>query len=176
MIRQTQKNIKMIEQLYALFNALQRKKVEFSSKCRTAATWPNYNYYIEFVQQFIKVEKTSNFTLNISATRQMINLFAASAPNNYAKTCHLYLQSLEVLEKNHPHIFEQFIMGNHTVQHKDIIWSGLWTDVSFKQILMKSLKGKGKVIGKGMTEDVLNVWTKTIPRGAKVVTLIQYFR
>ena len=97
----------------------------------------------------------------------MINLFTASAANNYAKTCHLYLQPIEVLEKDHPHIFEQFVIGNHTVRRTNVHF-----DLPFKQILMKSLKGRGRVIGKGMTENMLNVWTNTIPKGADVVTLI----
>ncbi len=33
---------------------------------------------------------------------------------------------------------------------------------------MKSLKGRGGVIGKGITENVLNVWTKTMHRCAEV--------
>ena len=105
----------------------------------------------------------------------MINLFAATAHNNYAKTCRLYLQSVDKLEKNHPQIFEQFSFGNHTVRRTAMIWSGLWTDLSIEQILMKSLKGRGGVIGKGMTEIVLNVWTKAMHRSAEVIALIQYF-
>ena len=37
---------------------------------------------------------------------------------------------------------------------------------------MKSLKDRGGVIGKEMTEIVLNVWTKTMHRSAKVIALI----
>ena len=102
----------------------------------------------------------------------MINLFAAAAHNNYAKTCRLYLQSVDKLEKDHPQIFEQFSFGNHTVRRTDMIWSGLWTDLSIEQILMKSLKDRGGVIGKEMTEIVLKFWTKTMHRSAKVTALI----
>ena len=102
----------------------------------------------------------------------MINLFAATAHNNYAKTCRLYLQSVEVLKSDHPQIFEQFVIGNHTVRRTEMTWSGIWTDLSIEQILMKSLKGRGGVIGKGMTENVLNVWTKTMHRTAEVILVI----
>ena len=50
-----------------------------------------------------------------------------------------------------------------------IIWSKFWTDLSIK---VKLLRGRGGVIGKGMAENVLNDWTKTMHRSAKVVTLI----
>ena len=33
---------------------------------------------------------------------------------------------------------------------------------------MKSLKGRGGVIGKGMTDNVMNVWTKTMHRCAEL--------
>ena len=87
------------------------KKEEVCPKSRTAALWFNYVYYIEIVQQFITAERTSNFALHISTTKQMINLFAATAHNNYAKTHPLYLQSVNKLEKDHPQIFEQFFLG-----------------------------------------------------------------
>ena len=53
-----------------------------------------------------------------------------------------------------------------------IIWSGFWTDLSIKQILMKSLNSRGRVTAKGMTENVLNDWTKIMHRNAEVITLI----
>ena len=102
----------------------------------------------------------------------MIILFAATAHNNYAKTCRLYLQSAEVLKKDHPQIFEQFVIGNHTVRRTEMTWSELWTNLSVEQILMESLKGRGGVIGKRMTENVLNVWAKTMYRSAEVIALI----
>ena len=98
----------------------------------------------------------------------MINLFAATGHNNYAKTCRLYIQSISNLERDHPDIFEQFIAENHTMRHSEKSWSGIWTDLSIEQILMRSLKGRGGVIAKGITENVLNVWTKTMHRCAEV--------
>ena len=77
-----------------------------------------------------------------------------------------------ILAIDHPQIFKQFCFGNHIVRRTDVIWFGLWTDLSIKQILMKSLKGRGGVIGKGMTEIVLNVWTKAMYRSAEVIALI----
>ena len=40
---------------------------------------------------------------------------------------------------------------------------------------MNLLKGRGGVIGKGMTEIVFNVWTKTMHKSDEVIALIQYF-
>ena len=98
----------------------------------------------------------------------MLNLFAATAHSNCAKSCRLYVQSIETLESKHPHIYEQFILGNHTVRRRDRNRTEIWTDLSIEQILMKTLKGRGEVVGKGMTENVLNVGTKSMHRCAEV--------
>ena len=71
------------------------------------------------------------------------------------------MQSVEVLEKDHPEIVEQFVIGNHAVRRTEMIWSGLWIDLSINQVLMISLKGRGGVIGKGVTQNLLDVWIKT---------------
>ena len=46
-------------------------------------------------------------------------------------------------------MFEQFMLGNHTVRRTEKIWSGIWNDLSIAQILMKSLKGRGGIVGNG---------------------------
>ena len=146
----------------------EKKREELTPKSRTCALWLNYTMYIEMIQQYIRAERANDWLSHVSLTKQMINLFAATGHNNYAKTCRLYIQSILTLERDHPEIFEQFIAGNHTVRRTEKTWSGLWTDLSIEQILMRSLKGRGGVIGKGMTENVVNVWTKTMHRTAEV--------
>ena len=145
-----------------------QKKAELTSSSRTAALWLNYIQYIHIVQAFIRAERTSNWPLHTAATKSMLNLFAATGHNNYAKTCRIYLQSMEEMEKQHPLLLEQFLLGNHTVKRSEKKWAGIWTDLSIEQILMKSLKGRGGIIGRGMSENVARVWTKTMHRCAEV--------
>ena len=102
----------------------------------------------------------------------MLNLFAATGHNNYAKSCRLYLQSVSALANDNPEVSQQFLFGNHTVRRTDKNWTGIWTDLSIEQILMKSLKGRSGVIGKGITENVMNVWTKSMHRCAEVTDAV----
>ena len=146
----------------------EEKKTTLASSSRTSALWLNYTQYVTIAQAFIKAERTNDWLSHIAASRSMLNLFAATGHNNYAKTCRLYLQSMQEMKKDHPIIFEQFMLGNHTVRRIEKKWAGIWTDMSIEQILMKSLKGRGGVIGKGMTENVIRVWTKTMHRCAEV--------
>ena len=83
---------------------------------------------------------------------------------NYTKSLRLYLQSVDELACTHPEVYKQFLNGEHTVRRTSKSWSGIWTDLSIEQILMKSLKGKGGVVGRGITENVLHVWTSTMHR------------
>ena len=151
-----------------LLSWYKKKKYHLSSKSRTSALWLNYLQYVNVAQEFIRAERTSNWSLHISATKNMLNLFAATGHNNYAKSCRLYLQSIASLKTEKPVIYEQYIVGHHTVRRTEKKWSGIWTDLAIEQILMKSLKGRGGVIDKGLTENVLRVWTKTMHRCAEV--------
>ena len=128
-----------------------QKKPELTSSSRTAALWLNYIQYIHIDQIFIRTERTSNWSLHIAATKSMFNLFAAIGHNNYARTGRIYVRSMEEIQKQHPLLFEQFLLGNHTAKRSEKKWAGIWTDLSIEQILMKSLKGRGGVIGRGMS-------------------------
>ena len=90
---------------------LSEKKKELIETSRTSALWISYITYISLVQEFIRVERTSNWNLHVCATKSMLNLFAATGYNNYAKSCRLYLQSLSDLEQNHPDIYQKFLQG-----------------------------------------------------------------
>ena len=70
----------------------------------------------------------------------------------YVKTCGLYIQSMEGMQQRHPLVFEQFLLGNHTVKRFEKKWTGIWT---MEQILMKSLRGRGRAIGRGVSENIL---------------------
>ena len=120
---------------------LENKKFELASKSRTSKLWLSYTQCISIGQQFIRAERTSDWKLHVETTKHMLNLFAATGHNIYVKTCRLYLQSAISLEKDHPHIFEQFRLGNHTVRRTKKNWSGIWTDLSIEQVLRNSLKG-----------------------------------
>ena len=98
----------------------------------------------------------------------MLNLFAATGHNNYAKSCWLYLQSILDLETNHPEVYDQFIEGQHPVGRTEKKWTGIWMDLSIEQILMKSLKGRAGVIVKGITENFMHVWTKIMHQCAAI--------
>ena len=130
-----------------LLSWYKKKKYHLSSKSRTSALWFNYLQYVTVAQEFIRAERTSNWSLHISETKnkEYAQSFAAKGHNNYAKSCRLYLQSIASLKTEKPVIYE-YMAGHHTVRRTEKKWSGIWTDLAIEQILMKSLKGRGGVI------------------------------
>ena len=161
---------RIIDGLIAWVNA---EKLRLSSKSRTGALWIAYIDYVSVILDFIRAERTSNWLLHLDSTRRMLNLFASTGHMNYAKTSRLYLQSAAALAGNFSYLHGKFMSGEHTVRRKESSWSGLWTDLSIEQILMKSLKGRGGVIGRGITENVTNVWTKTMHRCAEITNSVE---
>ena len=113
-------------------------------------------------------QRVHDWNLHVLVTKSILNRFAATGYDNYAKSCRLYLQSILDLETNHPEVYDQFIEVQHTVRRAEKKWTGIWKDLSIEQILMKSLKGRTGVMGKGITENVMHVWTKTMHRCATV--------
>lgn len=151
---------------------VQTKHMELCKSSRTSTLWCNYVRYVTIVQDFIRAERTNDWNLHIASTKSMLNLFAATGHHNYARSCRLYLQSLVELENNQPEVYDEFLKGNHTVRRTLKSWAGIWTDLSIEQILMKSLKGRSGVVAKGITENVMYVWTKTMHRCAELADAI----
>ena len=103
----------------------------------------------------------------------MLNLFAATGHNNYAKSVRLYYERAKDLKNGFPHIYHEFMNGNHTVRRTTKNWAGLSTDLFIEQVLMKSLKGKAGVIGQGMSDNLLRTWTKTMHRSAEITEEVE---
>ena len=64
------------------------------------------------------------------------------------------------------------MQSNHTVRRTNKQWSGIWTDLSIEQILIKSLKGRSGVVSKGISTNVMRVWTQTMHRCAEVTDAV----
>ena len=63
-------------------------------RSRTAKLWFHYLHYIQVLKRFIIAERTSNWSLHLQPTADILNLFAASGHLNYAKSARLYVQQM----------------------------------------------------------------------------------
>ena len=158
------------EELNKLRDRFEEYKDELSQVSRTAKLWINYLNYINILQLFIRAERTGNWNLHLVSVGKMINLFAATAHINYAKSSRFYLQTMLDLQTAPPWVYENFaVNGYHTVQRSDRFWAGLWTDLIIEQVLMQAVKSRGGLTrGRGVSENVRVMWTNSLHRCASV--------
>ena len=120
-------------------------KADLSDRSRTSKLWITYMNYIHLMKIFIFAERTSNWELHLDALSEMLNLFAATGHTHYAKSARLYVQQMRKLPETHPWLYEQFILGHHTVQRTPKNWTGVWTDLAIEQTLMRLIKSRGRL-------------------------------
>ena len=62
----------------------------------------------------------------------MLNLFAATAHINYAKSARLYLQKMQSLQFDHQSLYEQYCKSgyHYCIRRSDRLWAGLWPDLA----------------------------------------------
>ena len=115
-------------------------KDKLGKDSRTAKLWIQYLDYIQVVKNFIRGERTGNWSLHLQSVSKMLNLFAATGHIHYAKCARLYLQQMLALEIQYPWVHAKFQEGYHTVRRSSRYWAGLWTDLIIEQVLMRSIK------------------------------------
>ena len=78
----------------------------------------------------------------------MLPIFAAAGRGQYAKALRLYLELMLVYNVKYGSLIKTFkVIGLHTVRYADHEWSGVWTDLSIEQRLMKAAKSSGGLTG-----------------------------
>ena len=66
------------------------------------------------------------------------------------------------LPRTNPEVAKKFAEGLFVIRRTDKLWSGVGSDLTIEQTLMRSLKSNGGLTrGSGMTEDMRNVWTQS---------------
>ena len=158
------------EAMTNLSTMFQSYKDQLTTKSRTARLWIQYLDYINTIKVFIRAERSGNWHLHLIAAGRMLNLFAATAHINYAKSARLYLQMMLELPSKYPDLYAKFVEeGYHTVRRKDRHWGGLWTDLVIEQAMMRSIKSRGGLTrGRGMSETARLSWIHSMHACADV--------
>jgi len=114
---------------------------------RTAQLWIQYMEMVELLRTFVKAERTGNWQLQLSTLKQMLPYFTAAGDNLYAKSVYPYLANMQKLPTTNPELYENFMKGYHVIRRIDRYLAGLSTNLVIKQVLMRSLKSVGGLIG-----------------------------
>lgn len=144
----------------------------------TAALWIQYFRMVILVKQFIEAERSGNWQLHVTTIAKMLPFFHAAGHNNYALSAHLYLQNMQDLEQKMGfRNYHDFVSkGYFTIRRSDKFWSGIWSDMTIEQTLMRSMKSTGGLTrGRGLTDSVLTKWILGMPVMQKVSESIEDF-
>lgn len=96
----------------------------------------------------------------------------------YAKSCHLYLQDMQDLKSRLTTLdYERFVTnGYFTIRRSNKFWSGIWSDMTIEQTLMRSMKSNGGLThGRGITESTMKKWITTMTTMIDISQQIEQF-
>lgn len=133
---------------------------------RTAKLWLQYWEQVKLIRNFVRAERTGNWALHIDTVTQMLPYLHASGHLAYAKSAHLYVQSMEdltaTMDANELKKFTE--SGFFAIRRSDRYWSGVWSDMTIEQVLMRAIKVSGGLTrGRGITPSTLARWVDALP-------------
>ena len=126
-----------------------------SESGRTAKLWTLYHKLVQLVKDFIRAETISDFGMHLSVVADMLPFFAAAGHSQYAKGARLYLElMMKQVAIDSTDIGRMFRKDNlHTLRYSTHAWSGIPTDLSIEQTLMRQAKSRGGLVGGKMRKE-----------------------
>lgn len=121
--------------------------------------WVEYFRMVTLVKHFIETERSGNWNLHLDTIQKMLPYFHASGHFNYTKAAHIYLQDMADLGNKMPEDeFQRFTAnGYFTIRRSNKFWSGIMSDMTIEQTLMRSMKTSGVLTqGRGITPSTLS--------------------
>jgi hypothetical protein len=162
--------------------------IMIKSKGDTAKRWVQYFEMLILVKQFIEAERSGNWQLHLETMQKMLPCFHASGHFPYAKSAHLYLQDMfGIKECITPKEYEEYVQkGYFTIRRSEKFWSGIWSDMTIEQTLMRSMKSSGGLTdsmkssgglthGRGMTDSMLTKWVLGMPTTLRITEKIEEY-
>ena len=170
-VEELKRNVMKMASLFEEF------KAEAASQSMTFSFWKQYISMVELLLQFIKAERTGNWSLHLSSTAAMIpNFFAMDRPN-YARWLPVYISDMKqkrsVNEVKHPRVHQEFVTGNRAVSRSGQPFSQVWTDMALVQSVNADSKSKGGIIGISQSPAALQRWFLTSHERAFVTTALK---
>lgn len=168
-------NTDLVEKFRSFLLHLCQKAKETS---RTGRLWIQYFEQVSTMRMFIRAERTGDWELHLHCIRQMLPYFHAAGHLPYAKSAHLYVQQMEELTSKMPEEeYDQFTKkGFFTIRRTDKFWSGVWSDMTIEQVLMRAIKTSGGLTrGRGITDSTLTRWVLALPLCVPICNALEEF-
>jgi hypothetical protein len=150
---------------------------KLSASGRTGKLWVQYMKMVHIIMLFIRAERSGDWDLHLYSVQQMLPFFHAAGHLNYARSAHIYLQSMLRLKDTLPDDeYKRFTQGYFTIRRSDKFWSGIWSDMAIEQILMRAMKTVGGLTtGRGLNPSTIARWVHTTPYTSRITEQIEMF-
>ena len=120
-----------------------------------------YHTLVLKIKNCILAERIHNHDLHLATVVDMLPNFAAAGHTQYTKGAQLYVQIMQrniTTYTSAKNIFQ--VHKLHSVRYNKFEWSGIWTDLSIEQTLMRAIKSRGGLTGgkKRNQKSAYQVW------------------
>ncbi|KAJ8671046.1 hypothetical protein QAD02_002305 [Eretmocerus hayati] len=144
----------------------------------TAQLWVQYFLMVELLKQLIQSERVGSWEDQYGCLLRMLPYYHASGHNLYVKSLHMYLQDmLRLKEKLTTDEYDKFVTkGFFTIGRSNKFRSGIFSDLTIEQILMKLMKTAGGLThGRGLDESTITTWIATTISLLDISTAVEDF-
>ena len=93
--------------------AFERCKATRRTTSKMFAFWEEYLAMVNILVQFIKAERTADWSLPLTTVAAMLPYFFAIDRQNYARRLPSYLAAMNSLAAAHPRVYQEFMSGGH---------------------------------------------------------------
>ena len=139
---------------------------------KTAKLFTPYIRLVNLLKNFIRAERSGDWDLHLQCVRNMLPYFHATGHHLYAKSTHLYLQDMENLAQEDYDLMSR----NFTIRRTKKFWSGVWSDMTIEQTLMRSMHAAGGLThGRGMKDNVISQWINSMPASTQICDAIESY-
>lgn len=153
----TARNDKLVK---SAMDKLKNQLKKMKTRSPTSALWIQYFEMVTLVKNFLEAERCGIWELHLDTIQKMLPYFHATGHFLYAKSAHLYLQQMRNLHEKIPaDEFDKFTKnGYFTIRRTEKFWSGIMSDQTIEQVLMRSLWTSGGLHHRGLSESSISSW------------------
>ena len=90
--------------------------------------WLSYLKMVEILLNFIRAQRTSDWTLHVQSFSAMLSWLTVYDHTNYTRWGPVYLADMKALEVTAPEVYDEFLAGNFVVKRTNKYFNGVPAD------------------------------------------------
>ena len=116
---------------------------------------------------YIRAKREGDWPLHVEAVEAMLPFYAADDHIKYARDGLYYLKRMKSLPKN---VRDYFMKGEHTVQHRAVVFSGIWSDMAIETSYMRfGHSSSSGLVRPEMKPETMKTWAYSLNSCCEIV-------